>query len=110
MVADYLDTLRNEFEAGEGSFLTKLRVHLSWDEEAFLRLTSAMEACCEYTAGAEVLDRWLAEGFWYVSDFTRSWTTHENFRWRNPDVDYEQAYGRLYELAYWFFTGLHPSL
>ena len=123
MPDDYSTVLRNEFCANEGSFLLQLRVNLTWDKAAFTRLTEAMLACCKaYDAvdrraagigsGADTtcLPRWIAEGFWYVSWFVKSWTTHPAWAERTkPEQEYyDRAYERLFDLAFWFFTGDSP--
>jgi hypothetical protein len=105
---DYLLVLRNEFEAGEGSFLIQLRPHLVWDQTSFTRLILAMQRCCEEFSGAENLDRWMAQGFWYVPSAVRDWTMHENFPRLHPPDYYDKAYRRLDDLAYWFFLGESP--
>ncbi len=107
---DYRTVLRHEFGAEEGSFLLQLRVHLEWDRDAFDRLLAAMETCCRDHAGEEKLDRWLAEGFWYLTSFVRDWTTHPQFPRPFPEEYYDAAYQRLDELAEWFFTGESPNL
>lgn len=104
----YLEILEHELNAGDGSFLIKLRCDLEWDRAAFTRLTDAMKQCCEELAGAEVIDRWLAGGFWYLSFFVKDWTTHPNFPKKEPDDYYAKAYERLDSLAYWFFMGESP--
>ena len=107
---NYVEVLRNEFEAGDGSFLIKLRPDLDWDKEAFSRLVVAMQLYCEKHAGSETLERWVAFGFWYIPRFVRDWTTHPNFPHQYPDNYYEQAYQRLDDLAYWYFMGESPYL
>lgn len=57
-----------------------------------------------------MLPRWLAEGFWYVPQFTWDWTSHpswEKKRASEPDY-FKKAYNRLHSLADWFFTGRSP--
>jgi hypothetical protein len=57
-----------------------------------------------------MLPRWLANGFWYISDFVEEWTSHpawEKKRAREPDY-FKKAYERLHRLAYWFFEGEPP--
>ncbi len=101
---DWQRILRSEFDAAEGSFLLSLRCKLAWDVDAFDRLTSAMEACCRAKAGEELVERWVAEGFWYLSWFGKDWTTHPNFpRWRTEEY-YQVAYEYLDGLAYSFFV------
>jgi hypothetical protein len=108
-VADaYLEILKHEFAAGEGSFLIQLRPNLTWDKEAFSKLVTAMEACCKSCEGQELLERWLAEGFWYMPWFVKNWTEHPSFPRPQPQEYYEKALERLNDLAYWFFFGCSP--
>jgi hypothetical protein len=105
---DYLLVLRNEFEAGEGSFLIRIRCHLDWDKSSFTRLITAMRRCCEEFSTSDTLERWMASGFWDVPSFVRNWTTHPSFpRVHEPEY-YQKAYQRLDDLAHWFFTGESP--
>jgi hypothetical protein len=122
MADEWYGTLQHEFNAHEGSFLLQLRTELVWDKVAFSRLTAAMLECCKaYDISADPpsthwpgspyyeasIPRWLAEGFWYLSSFVRDHTSHPAWREkiaREPDY-YDQAYERLADLAYWFFTG-----
>lgn len=104
-VENYLEVLKNEFEAGEGSFLIQLRPHLEWDKASFSRLVAAMKTCCECQGEQQMVERWIADGFWYLSHFVEDWTTHKNFpRVHSPEY-YEQAYVHLYFLACWYFQG-----
>jgi hypothetical protein len=64
-----LELLWHEFSAGDGSFLTQLRIDLHWDRQAFSRLEQAMRRVCAEQEPRQQLDRWLAEGYWYLSDF-----------------------------------------
>ena len=105
---DYLPILTNEFRAEEDTFLIQLRPWLHWDKIAFTRLTQAMAICCRLTAGQEKLDRWVAEGFWFIPTFVRDWTTHPKFPREHSAEYYEAAYERLDDLAYWFFHGETP--
>ena len=99
---DFMTILKNEFEAGEGSFLIKLRVKLEWDKDAFNRLVTAMKLCAESKSSEPQLERWVAEGFWYVSWFVQSWATHPNFP-KDHATDYY-----VDDLASWCFTGRSP--
>jgi len=109
-VSDYLAILKNEFEAGDDSFLIKIRIELNWDKAAFRRLTDAMLDYCRNQSHGETLERWLAHGFWYIPDFTRSWTTHPSFPRIHEAEYYEKAYQRLDALDYWFFVGESPFI
>ena len=105
---DFMAVLKNEFEAGEGSFLIKLRPRLEWDKAAFNRLVSAMKHCAECGSGDPKLERWVAEGFWYMSHFVREWALHPSFPKVHSVEYYDKAFTRLDDLAYWFFTGRSP--
>jgi hypothetical protein len=105
----YLTVLRSEFAAAEeSSFLIQLRCNLKWDKQAFLRLATAMEQCCTGMENAEHVDRWLADGFYFLSWFVQSWATHKNFPKEFPEDYYEEAFQLLSDLASYFFTGSHP--
>ena len=105
---DTFDVLRNEFEAGDGSFLVKMRVHREWDREVFSRLTAAMLSYCEAHTGDETIERWVAGGFHYLSYAVKDWTTHPNFPRPDPPEYYEKAYQRLSDLAYYCLEGESP--
>ena len=105
---DFMAILKNEFDADEGSFLIGLRPNLEWDKEAFNRLSSAMKQCAESHSSEQKLERWVAEGFWYVPRFVREWATHSNFPKVHATDYYERAFARLDDLAYWYFMGQSP--
>jgi hypothetical protein len=105
---NYLQILRDEFDAEEGSFLIQMRSELRWDKVAFTRLTEAMECCCQAIGEKEMVDRWVAGGFWYLSFTVRDWTTHDQFPQEHGADYYAQAYQRLDDLAFWFFVGESP--
>jgi len=96
----FREALKNELEAGTASFLIRLRCDLEWDKEAS-QLVSAMPKCCEHQDESAAVERWLAQGFWYLSHFARDWTTHPNFPRPRPEQPPEQAYERLDDLAFW---------
>jgi hypothetical protein len=62
-----------------------------------------MVGCCEVHDKAEVFDRWLAEGFWYVSRWPRECTSHDGWSGERDVID--DGVQVLDELAYCFFTG-----
>ena len=105
---EFAAILRNEFAACEGSFLIKLRSHFEWDKTAFNRLSSAMKACVESKSDDSMLERWVAEGFWYVPRFVREWATHPDFPKIYKADYYDRAFTRLDDLAYWYFMGESP--
>ncbi len=108
--ADPVRILRHEFEAGEGSFLIRLRCDLVWDRAAFTRLERAMRAVCERHQDADLLERRLAEGFYELSTWVRDWSTHPNFPRPAPESYHSACLERLEDLADWFFRGESPYL
>ena len=66
-----------------------------------------MKTYCEKYAQNERIERWLAEGFWYLQLFTRDWTTHPNSPRPHPPAYSEAARQLIDDLAYWFFVGEH---
>jgi hypothetical protein len=107
---DDLEALRREFSAEDGTFMLRIRVDLVWDRDAFSRLATTMQRYCEQHAKEETCERWVAFGFWYLSWFVQSWTTHPNFPRPGPPEYYDMAYERLSDLAYWCFLGESPYL
>ena len=107
-MTDWQTTLKSEFDADEGSFLIQLRPGLEWNKQAFVRLVIAMRACCQESSGKASLERWLANGFWYISWFVEDWTTHEAFPRPFAADYYDRAYEILHDLAFWFFSGESP--
>jgi hypothetical protein len=100
-----LELLRREFGAEDGSFLLQLRIDLHWDRQAFSRLEQAMRRVCARLEQQDHLDRWLAEGYWYLSDFVPGHISHPNFPRPEPAGYYAAATQRLWDLQYWFATG-----
>ena len=109
-VENYLVILKNEFDAEDNSFLIQLRCDFRWDRIAFSRLVDSMKACCENNAESGNLERWLAAGFWYLQDFVKEHTSHQDFYKPYSQNYYEWAYKRLDDLAYWFFLGESPYI
>ena len=107
-MTEYEPILRHEFDAADGSFLLQLRCDLTWDRAAFSRLVLAMEQCAAAHSGRDAIERWVAEGFWYLEQFTPDWSTHPNFPRPHGDQYYEAAYQRLRDLSYWLFVGDSP--
>lgn len=98
------EILRYEFDGEPQSFLFQLRVNMVWDKVAFYRLTQAMYQVAEDFETSDNLPKWIAQCFWYVEDFTKTWTTHENFP--APEEDYHTyALETLNTLSYYLFVG-----
>ena len=106
-MGDWEPVLRHEFAAGDGSFLLRLR-GLAWDDAAFARLTAAMERCAAEYEGRAVIDRWVAEGFWFVGQFVPEHAGHPRFPRRGGSIGYEEACDRLRGLCHWLFAGARP--
>ena len=108
---DRAQRLRKQFDLSEVSFLTKMRPDMIWDVEAFERLTGDMlEYCREAKGDSQLVDRDLAYGFWFFPAYVRRWTSHPSFPRQYSGQYYEEAYRRLDDLAYWFFSGHSPYL
>ena len=60
--------LKREFDAEKGSFLILARIELSWDWDAFRRLTSAMYDVADEVKGRPSVETWIAQGFWFCND------------------------------------------
>lgn len=106
----YLDILKAEFSAEENSFLLKLRIDLEWDQQAYRTMVEAMKMYCENHSDETKVDKWLAEGFWYIPSFTRDWSSHPNFPRPYSEEYYRNAYEELDDLAFWFFMGENPKI
>ena len=102
------DALRFEFDAEDGSFMAKLRSELEWDREAFGKLLLQMYESAIDNQNTKKLDRWIAEGFWYLESFVPIWSQHANFPRVYSDAYYTEAYKLLNDLAYFLFRGESP--
>jgi hypothetical protein len=110
IMENYIKELEFQFSAQEGSFLLQLRCQDEWDKQSFTRLVTAMKECCEAHEDAEKIDRWLADGFWYLSTYVRGHTMHPDFPRIHPQEYYEKAFQQLDRLALWFFAGSTPDM
>jgi hypothetical protein len=101
-MASWRSILQREFNAEEGSFLLQLRCGPGWNWAAFHELFLAMRECCKGLDGEAFVERWIAEGFWYLSWFPRQ-TVH---RWPADKQNiYNGALANLDHLALWLFVG-----
>ncbi|WP_051572362.1 hypothetical protein [Cryptosporangium arvum] len=87
--------------------MLKLYADREWDRAGFGDMERAMRAVCAVYADRGHLDRWLAEGFYYVSTWVPVHTAHVDFPRPEPASYYEACTTRLQELAAWFFHGWH---
>lgn len=60
--------------------------------------------------GEQKIDRWLAQGFWFLEIFVRDHTMHPNFPRKYAQDYYDRAFARTEDLGSWFFTGHYPYL
>lgn len=95
-----IDVLKEEFAGEEATFMTRLRIDLVWDCAAFTRLEQAMREVCAAFEDREELPRFLADGFYFASVFTRSWTAHPSFPRPRDDGYYRACLQRLDDLAW----------
>ncbi len=105
---DYLTILRKELDAEEGSFLLKFRCFADWDKVAFARLIRAMEQCAREHEGRDVIETWIARGFWFLETTTTGLVNRPE---RKPSADddyYRRGCARLGDLSYWLFFGESP--
>lgn len=104
---DALEVLQSEFAAEPGSFLEAGRLERRWDHVAFQRLQRAMIEVCRELAGREALDRWIAEGFWFIERFVRDDCSHSDFP---RPACYKAALERVESLSFWLFIDESPYL
>jgi hypothetical protein len=100
-------TLKQEFDAEDGSFMLRARIELVWDEIAFRRLTSAMYDVAVTVKDLDEIPRWIALGFWHADTWIRDWTSHPDFP-RPESGHRERAYELIHTLAYLLFMGERP--
>ncbi|WP_090436669.1 hypothetical protein [Duganella sp. CF458] len=105
---DHILVLKEELQGEDGSFLIELRCNLKWNKKAFIRLIRAMQDYIERRPKSESLERWVAEGFWFLDHFVKEWSSHASFSRPYERQYYEDAYERLHDLAYWLFVGESP--
>jgi hypothetical protein len=65
------EVLRKEHDGAADSFVAQLRLEGRWDKATYRRLFDAMLACCKAHDQQEVVERWIAEVFWYLSWWPR---------------------------------------
>ncbi len=106
----YLEILQSEFSAMEGSFLLQLRCEAHWDKAAFSCLTVAMRQYAADHAGQEMIERWIAEGFWSVEYMVQDWCDQPWFRRSRRNKEYYiQSLELVRCLSYWLFVGESPD-
>lgn len=101
------EVLHRELTAEDGTFLLKVR-QLDWDRAAFSRLEAAMRTACPHLENETSLERWIVNGFWFLSDWLPTWTSHPNFPRPEPDSYYNAALQRMRDLQFWLVVGQSP--
>ncbi|AUC15901.1 hypothetical protein BTO06_12395 [Tenacibaculum sp. SZ-18] len=100
--------LIDELKAENGSFLLELRTDLNWNHDSFINLLNELNAECKRTKESLNLSRDTACGIWYISDFIKNWTEHQNFPKEFAEEYYEKAYELINDLAYSYFMAESP--
>lgn len=102
-----LEQLRREIDGEDGTFLILLRTELRWDWSAFYQLTSVMYAVADETNKHDSVDKYIAQGYWFIDTWVKNWTGQEEFP-RPEKHRYEEALELLHDLSYFFFIGESP--
>ena len=98
------DILQREFNGEEGSFVFRARNELAWDWNAFRTLTSAMYDVADEARQKDIIETWIAQGFWFCDTWIRDFTSQPNFP--RPDQQaYDDAIGLINDLAHFLFIG-----
>ncbi|WP_435263869.1 hypothetical protein [Tenacibaculum sp. nBUS_03] len=100
--------LIDELKAKNGSFLLELRTDLNWNHDSFINLLTELNDECKRTKENLKLSRDTACGIWYISDFVKNWTEHQNFPKEFAEEYYEKACELINDLAYSYFMAESP--
>lgn len=103
-IEELYERLHAAFGSEDGSFLQRLRNEMVWDNEAFTQLVQDMRGVCELKTDEEFIERWLADGFWYIPHFVSTWITHPDFPKERLTGSHALSKQLLEDLAHWFFT------
>jgi len=101
-------TLKDELNAENGSFLLELRTEFNWNHKSFVNLMTELNNESNKTKNDSELSREITSGFWYVSDFIKNWTEHENFIKKLPTEYYNKAYELINDIVYTYFMSESP--
>lgn len=101
---DLLERLNQAFTGFDESFLSEFRHEFIWNQAKFNQLIRDMQQICENRSGQELIERWLADGFWYLPNFVKSWSAHPEFPKANLPANFQLMCELLEDLAHWFFT------
>ena len=67
-----------------------------------------MEQCALEYEGRQEIERWVAQGFWFLERYVPEWSSHPNFPSPGEEPYHEAACRRLSDLASWLFFGNSP--
>jgi hypothetical protein len=102
-----IESLRRQFDAEDGTFLLLARCELRWDWAAFRSLTAAMYDVANDARRKEVIEAWIAQGFWFCDTWIREWTSHPSFP-KPVQEAHDAAIQLIHDLAYFLFMGESP--
>lgn len=109
---DLKSKLLYELQGEKNSFLISIRVHLEWDHSKLMDVLNLMYKYILNSEVNELLERDVANGFWFFSNFVKDWSSHEGFRHANQYSEeyFNQAYEVIYFLSDWYFSGECPFI
>ncbi|PIB30937.1 hypothetical protein BFP78_13200 [Gaetbulibacter sp. 5U11] len=95
--------LIDELNAENGSFILELRTELNWNHNSFINLVNKLNKEFKNTKNEKKLDREIACGIWYISNFIKDWSQHKNFPKKLTKEYYAKSYELINDLAYQYF-------
>ncbi len=107
---DITQQLLHELEGEKESFILHLRVDLDWDHVHLVKVFKLMVKYIQQLEPTAPLERHIASGFWFFTNFVKDWSSHDNFRSRNayPELYYQGMYELIFLLTDWYFSGECP--
>lgn len=106
---DAIEQFQQEIDAKEGSFLLQLRCHVHWDWAAFHRLTAAMYALADKAQYQDQVDKWIAQGFWFIDTALADMSQHIQGQAGLADqARFKDALELIHDLCSFYFLGESP--
>lgn len=102
-----LARIEDEFTSQPESFMAGLK-QLQWDQAKLIALLQDLQRLCQLLDREEMIERWLADGFWYLPNFIKTWPEHPEFPKEQLPDNFQVVCGLLDDLAEWFFTDHCP--
>jgi hypothetical protein len=62
----------------------------------------------EFSEGKKAIERWIANGFWYLEKVAAQWSEHPTRVKSGEEAYHRNAFVRLGELAWWLLFGESP--